>query len=116
MNTPTTTPAELLAQIADIPLMERGKLTSYRPKHRPADAGPYHKLQTWERGKNRTRHVRSEQVPLLEEALAGYARFCALTEQYAQLAIERTRQQLAGVGEKKRPGPRPNSARRRRRK
>ncbi len=39
--------------------------------------------------------------PLLEEALAGYAQFRELTEQYAQLVIEQTRQQLAGVGVKK---------------
>jgi hypothetical protein len=114
MNTPT--PADLLDQIARIPLMERGKLSSYRPKGRPAQAGPYHKLQHWEQGKNRTRHVRSEQVPLLEEALAGYQRFCELTEQYAQLVIAHTREQLAEVGGKKKPGPRPGSCRRRRKR
>lgn len=107
MNTTTPTPAELLDQIARIPLMERGKLSSYRPKGRPAHVGPYHKLQHWDHGKNRTSHVRPEQVPLLEQALAGYERFCQLTEQYAQLVIEQTRQQLAGVGEKKTPGPVP---------
>lgn len=114
MNTPT--PTDILAQIARIPLMERGKLCTYRLRDRPADAGPYYKLQSWEQGQNHTRHVRPEQVPLLEEALAGYAQFRELTEQYAQLVIEQTRQQLAGVGVKKKPGPRLNSSWRRRKR
>lgn len=108
-----TSPADILAQIAHIPLMERGKLGTYHPKDRPADAGPYYKLQSWEQGKNHTRHVRPEQVPLLEEALAGYAQFQQLSEQYAQILIAQTRQQLAGVGVKKKPGPRRNSSWRR---
>ena len=106
----STIPADLLAQIARIPFMERGKLCAYHHKDRPADAGPYYKLQGWEQGKNHTRHVRLDQVPLLEEALAGYAQFQQLTEQYAQILIAQTRQQMAGVGVKKKPGPRPNSS------
>lgn len=111
-----TTPADILAQIARIQLMERGKLCAYHHKDRPADAGPYYKLQGWEQGKNHTRHVRPEQVSLLEEALAGYARFQQLTEQYAQVVIEQTRQQLTGVGVKKKPGPRPDSSWRRKKR
>jgi hypothetical protein len=111
-----TIPADLLAQIARIRFMERGKLCTYHHNDRPADAGPYYKLQGWEQGKNHTRHVRPAQVPLLEEALAGYAKFQQLTEQYAQIVIEQTRQQLAGVGVKKKPGPRPNSSWRRKKR
>jgi hypothetical protein len=51
-----------------------------------------------------------EQIPLLEEALAGYAQFQQLTEQYAQTVIQQTRQQWQGVGVKKKSGPRPNSS------
>lgn len=107
MSTSSPTPAELLHQIAQIQLMERGKLSAYvaQPSSTPAD--PYFKLQSWENGKNLTRHVRSEQVPLVEEALAGYAKFQQLVEQYTQLMIEQTRSQLASVGVKKKPGPRP---------
>ena len=114
MNKPS--PHDLLAQIAHIQLMERGKLSSYRLSDRPADAGPYYKLQWWEGGKNHTRHIRPEQVPVLKEALAGYARFQELSEQYARLLIEQTRQQLAGLGSKKKPGPRLTCAWRRSRK
>lgn len=114
MNTPSL--QDILAQIASIQLMERGKICTYHHKDRPADAGPYYKLQCWEQGKNHTRHVRPEQLPLLEQAVAGYAQFEQLTEQYAQIVIEQTRQQLAGVGVKKKPGPGLNSSWRRRKR
>ena len=94
----TLTPTDLLTQIAQIQLMERGKFSAYHFKDRSASCGPYFKLQCWEKGKNLTRHVRAEQVPLLEEALAGYAKFQQLVEQYAQIVIVQTRQQLATVG------------------
>jgi len=92
---------DLLAQIAHIPLMERGKLSTYTFKDRARPATPYYKLQCWEQGKNVTRYIRPEQVPLLEQALAGHAQFQALVEQYAQGVIARTREQLAAVGIKK---------------
>jgi len=114
MNPPTK--ADLLAQMARIPVMEHGKLSAHTPKRRAAPATPHFKLQSWEEGRNVTRHIRAEQVPLLEEALAGYARFRELVEQYAQLVIAQTREQLAAVGVKKKPGPRPNSSWRRSRK
>jgi hypothetical protein len=96
--------------------MERGKLSAYNFQDRSAPSGPYFKLQCWENGKNLTRHIRSEQVPVLEEALAGYAKFQQLVQQYAQIVIDQTRQQLAGVGVKKKPGPRPKSSWRRNRR
>ena len=105
----TITPTDLLAQIARIQFMERGKLSAYHFKNRSTRTGPYYMLQCWENGKNLTRHVRSEQVPLLEEALAGHARFQALVQQYAQSVIDQTRQQLAGVGSKKKASPRRSS-------
>lgn len=108
MNTPTT-PAEILTQIAQIQTMERGKLSTYSFRSRGPGASPYFKLQAWEDGKNLTRYIRSEQVPLVEEALAGHARFQELVAQYAQLLIDKTRAQIAGVGVKKKPGRRPSS-------
>jgi hypothetical protein len=53
---------------------------------------------------------------MVEEALAGHAKFQALAEQYAQIVIDQTRAQLAGVGVKKKPGPHPNSSWRRNRR
>lgn len=111
-----STPSDLLAQIAQIQFMERGKLSSYRFRERGPTATPYHKLQYWEHGKNITRYIRSEQVPLVREALAGYEKFQALVREYAQQVMAQTREQLAAVGVKKKPGRRPGSSWRRSRK
>ena len=84
-------PHDLLTQMAQIQTMERGKLSTYSFPDRSGDAGPYYKLQRWEEGKNCTRYVPPEQVALLQEALAGQAKFQELTQQYAQLVIAETR-------------------------
>jgi hypothetical protein len=109
MNTTVTT-ADLLTQIAQIQSMERGKLSAYTFQARGPASSPYYKLQAWEDGKNVTRYIRSEQVPLVEEALAGHARFQELVAEYEQLIIEQTRERLAAVGVKKKPGRRPISS------
>jgi hypothetical protein len=94
MNKPSLTPAQILAQIAHIDTMEFGKLSEYRRADRAESAGPYYKLQTWHQGQNHTRHVRPEELPSLRQALDGYARFCALTDQYAQLVVAQSRARL----------------------
>jgi hypothetical protein len=93
MNTPSK--QYLLQQIAAIPAMERGKLSAYSFKERSGAAGPYHKLQHWHNGKNQTRYIPSDELPVVEAALAGYARYQQLTEEYAQLLIAETRQNIA---------------------
>jgi hypothetical protein len=94
MNQSTKT--HLLQQIAGIPAMERGKLSRYTFKERSNASGPYHKLQRWQDGKNHTRYVSADELPAVQTALAGYAQFRQLTEQYADLVIEETRQHIAG--------------------
>jgi hypothetical protein len=84
----------LLEEIAAIPAMERGKLSAH-------SAGPYHKLQRWQDGKNHTRHVAADELPAVQSALEGYAQYQRLTEQYANLVIEETRQTIAGAKKKK---------------
>ena len=91
----------LLQQIAAIPAMERGTLSEYSFKERSGAAGPYHKLQLWREGKNHTRYVSADELPAVQAALAGYAQYQQLTEQYADLVIEETRQQIAGSKKKK---------------
>ena len=49
---------QILRQIAAIAAMERGKLSAYTFEDRPGAAGPYHRLQRWENGKNQSRHAR----------------------------------------------------------
>lgn len=90
-----TNKQQILQQIAAIPSMERGKLSAYSFKERPGLAGPYHKLQHWQAGKNHTRYVPAEQLPAVEAALAGYAQYQRLTEQYASLVIAETRQAIS---------------------
>jgi hypothetical protein len=78
----------LLEQIAAIPAMERGKLS-------PHSSGRHQKLQSWQAGKNHTRHVTADELPAVASALAGYAQYRQLTEQYADLVIQETRQNIA---------------------
>ena len=98
--------SRLLEQIAAIPAMERGKLS-------PHTAGPYHKLQRWQAGKNHTRHVSADELPAVQSALAGYAQYQDLTEQYAELVIQETRQNIAGAKKKNQSRPKSSSPRKR---
>lgn len=91
-----STKTHLLQQIAAIPAMERGKLSRYTFKERSDASGPYHKLQRWQDGKNHTRYVSADELPAVQTALAGYTQFRQLTEQYADLVIQETRQNIAG--------------------
>jgi hypothetical protein len=88
---------QLLQRIAAIPAMERGKLSAYSFHERSGVAGPYHKLQHWQDGKNHTRYVPAEDLPALQAALAGYAQYQQLTEQYAQLVIAETRRNMTAL-------------------
>jgi hypothetical protein len=99
MNPPNKT--GLLQQIASIAAMERGTLSPYTFKERSDGSGPYHKLQHWHDGKNHTRYVSAEELPAVQAAVAGYAQYRQLTEQYADLVIEQTRQNIAGSKKKK---------------
>jgi hypothetical protein len=90
-----TTKQQLLRQIAAIPAMERGKLSSYSFKERSGAAGPYHKLQHWYNGQNQTRYIPADELSAVQAALAGYAQYQQLTEQYAELVITQTRQDIA---------------------
>ena len=74
--------------------MEKGTLSSYLPPGRSPGAGPYHKLQCWVGGKNVTRHVRPEELPAIQQALEGYAKFQGLAARYADLIIQQTREHL----------------------
>ena len=97
-------PNDLLAQMAQIPTMERGKLSTYRRAGRSKNADTYHRLQIWQGGRNHSRHVRPEELPALEAALANYKRYCELSDQYVQLLVDRTRAQMAeGIKKKIQP-------------
>jgi hypothetical protein len=95
----------LLEQIAAIPAMERGKLS-------PHSSGRHQKLQCWQEGQNHTRHVAADELPAVQSALAGYAQYRQLTEQYADLVIQETRQNIADAKKKNRSRPPSASLRR----
>jgi hypothetical protein len=97
----------LLEQIAAIPAMERGKLSLH-------SSGRHQKLQCWQAGRNHTRHVAADELPAVESALAGHAQYRQLTEAYADLVIQETRQSIAAA--KKKSRSRPLSASRRKQK
>jgi len=98
---------QILVEIAQINAMEKGRLTEeYRDSYKdgnPVRLGPYYKYQRWENGKNVSRRVPATQVEELRQAVEGYHRFKALTEEYAQLTVEMTRKQT-NVQSKKKPG------------
>ncbi len=93
---------QLLEQIAAIPAMERGKLSRH-------SSGRHQKLQCWQGGKNHTRHVAADELPAVASALAGYAQYRQLTEQYADLVVQETRQNIAAAKKKNRSSPRSSS-------
>ena len=106
------TKQQILQEIATIATMERGKLSAYSFKERAGVAGPYYKLQHWQDGKNHTRYVASDELPAVQAALAGHARFQQLTAAYADQVIAETRQHLPG-SKKKTFHPRSASLKRR---
>jgi len=93
MKSEKLSPTEILAKMAQIQSMERGKLSSYRRAGRSKNVDTYYRLQTWQGGKNHSRHVRPEELPALEAALEGYARYCELSDQYVQVIVDHTRAQ-----------------------
>jgi hypothetical protein len=95
MNPPK--PTQLFEKIAQIQRMERGKLTIMRE----GPEGTYYKHQAWEKGKNLSRYVSSDQAAAFQEAIEGYHKFQELTEQYAQSVIDKTRDELAANSKKK---------------
>ena len=88
---------QILQEMNTLTRMERGKLCVQ--SHRPG-ATPFHKLQTWHQGRNHTRYVPADQVPALQEALAGHQRFQQLAEEFVTLTVAQTRQEAA-AGRKK---------------
>lgn len=100
------TKAQILAELGEISSMEKGKLSPC--SHRPTSkAAGYCRLQRWENGKNVSKHVTPDQVPALQEAIAGYQRGRELTDRYLDLVVAETRARLAGDSKKK---PRPHSS------
>jgi hypothetical protein len=96
----SSTPEDLLKQMAGIQHLEKGKLCVLRQ----GPNGPYYNLQRWENGRNVSQYVPADQIATVRENLEAHSQFEALTEQYVQILSERTRaQRLAGVKKKRQP-------------
>ncbi len=64
------------------------------PQH-PQKHGPYYQLSfTW-RGKSSSRFVRPERLRAVQEQVANYKRFRALTQEWVDLAVELERAEHA---------------------
>jgi hypothetical protein len=101
---------QLLAELSQIDSMEKGKLCACA--HRPSsEQAGYSRLQYWENGRNVSRHVPADELPALQEAIAGYQQARALTEQYLEMVVTETRERMAGSKKngRSRPGPRARS-------
>jgi hypothetical protein len=97
----TTSPSELLEQIAHIRHMEAGKLCVMRK----GPDGPYYNLQCREQGKTVSRYVPRDQVEAVAEHTANHQEFRMLVDSYAQQIIDRTRRErLEGTKKKTSPG------------
>lgn len=90
----TLTQQPVLVPIAPIPSLEPGKLSPCSFKNRSPGAGHYYKLQHWLDGKNHTRHVSTEKLPQIQEAVQGYRGFRERTDEYARQLIEESRQAI----------------------
>lgn len=85
----------LLEQMAQIDRMEKGTLTAeYREvknRGKSKRIGPYFKHQYWENGKNISRRVSVKEAESLSQAVDGYHKFNALSEEYINVTVEMTR-------------------------
>ena len=95
---------EILQEMNSITRMERGKLCVQRPRA----GSPFHKLQSWCDGKNQTRYVPAEEVPVIQEALAGHERFQRLAEEFVDLTVAATRRQREADRKKNSRRSKPN--------
>jgi len=75
---------KFLAQMAEIREMERGKVCQMKGRKQ-------FNHQTWQAGRNVVRYVHPDDVPELQKAIDGYARFMDLARQYADEIIRRSR-------------------------
>ena len=104
----TTTPTQILEQIAQIQRMEPGKLCIMRQ----GKTGLFYNLQSREHGKTVSRYVPRDQVDLVAEHTANYQKFQNLADEYAQKICEQTRRErMEGV--KKKIGRKDSSRRKR---
>lgn len=93
-------PETILRDIAAIGVMERGTLSEMR---RPGGS-VYYNLQVWTAGRNRCEYVPAKELEALQEAVANYARFRELVEEYVQVVEQTSRQVRRGADRSEKKG------------
>ena len=96
---------QILQAMNSITRMERGKLCIQRPK---GGSVPFHKLQSWCHGKNQTRYVPAQEVPAIQEALAGHERFQRLAQEFVDVTVAATRREQEADRKKNSRKSKPN--------
>ena len=96
----------ILQEMNSLTRMERGKLCC---QSRGPGSPPFYKLQCWQQGRNHTRYVPADEVPALQQALAGHQRFQELAEEFVTLTVAQTRQEAAADRKKNSRRSRPNA-------
>lgn len=77
---------KILGEIVEIQSMERGKISRMKGRN-------HFNHQTWRGGRNEVRYVAVRDLPDLQDAIDGYARFMKLTQDYAEEMIRLSRQE-----------------------
>ena len=94
--TPKSSPQSLIAQAAQIPHLERGKLSIIRQ----GPDGPYYNHQFPQDGKYLTRYVPRDQAPAVQQAIDGYKEFDRFIERYVDEMVQKTRAEIAAGAKK----------------
>jgi len=87
--------------------MEKGTLTAeYRERIKDGKTvhlGPYYKHQAWDDGRNVSRRIPVADAESINKAVDGYHEFQRLSDEYARITIEMTRESKTDSSKKK-PG------------
>ncbi len=106
---PDLTLESILHDMAKIERMDRGTVSVIRQ----GPEGPYYNHQCYEDGRNTSRYVPREQVPVLKDAIEGYHRFEELAQRYVQLMVDKTRAEREAGSKKNLPRRRSSSPKKR---
>ena len=95
--------ARILQEMGEISHLIRGKLSVQTYATKGRSLGPYYVLQRWEQGKNKCQRVSSEQLPVIQQGVNGFARFEQLADEFVRLSEAQTWQGQPAAFKKKFP-------------
>lgn len=82
--------ARILQEMGEISHLIRGKLSMQTYAAKGRSQGPYYLLQRWEAGKNKCQRIPSEQLPVIQQGVNGFARFEQLADEFVRLSETQT--------------------------